>query len=94
MAFGAATPSQVTFDPSSALTWVAIVEVVLVVGLVALVPQLSVRVVVVLHQHAEEDDEDDLQDQADRRQLYPHVGGRAGHVGYGYGTVAVGNFFF
>lgn len=35
---------------------------------------------VVLHQHAEKDDEDDLQDEADDRQLQPHVGARVRHV--------------
>lgn len=37
-------------------------------------PLLGVRVVVILHQSAEEDDEDDLQDDAGERQLQPHVG--------------------
>lgn len=43
------------------------------------VPFLRIRLVVVLHQRAKEDDEDDLQDEADDRQLQTHVGGRVGH---------------
>lgn len=35
---------------------------------------------VVLHQNAEKDDEDDLQDEADERQLQPHVGAPVRHV--------------
>lgn len=43
-------------------------------------PLLCIRLIVVLHQRAEEDDEDDLQDEADDRQLQPHVGCRVRHV--------------
>lgn len=43
-------------------------------------PLLCIRLAVVLHQRAEEDDEDDLQDEAGDRQLQPHVGGRVRHV--------------
>lgn len=43
-------------------------------------PLAGVRLVVVLDQRAEEDDEDDLQDNARNRQLQPHVGGRVRHV--------------
>lgn len=46
----------------------------------AVVPLASVRLVVVLDQRPEEDDEDDLQDNAGDRQLQPHVGGRVCHV--------------
>ena len=48
--------------------------------MVPVVPCRGVRVVVVLHQGGEEDDEDDLQDEADDRQLQPHVGGYVRHV--------------
>lgn len=42
-------------------------------------PFLRIRLVVVLHQRAKEDDEDDLQDEADDRQLQTHVGGGVRH---------------
>jgi len=74
----------VTSDPDPphilrTLTWVAEVEVVVVIGVALVVPCLGVRLVVVLHQNAEEDDEDDLQDEAGDRQLQPHAGRRVRH---------------
>lgn len=42
-------------------------------------PLLCIRLVVVLHYRAKEDDEDDLQGEADDRQLQPHVGRRVCH---------------
>lgn len=42
-------------------------------------PFLRICLVVVLHQCAEEDDEDDLQDEAGDGQLQPHVGGCVRH---------------
>lgn len=69
-----------TLNLHGTLTWVAEVEVILVVGVVLAMPLLCIRLVVVLHQRAEEDDEDDLQDEAGDRQLQPHVGRRVRHV--------------
>lgn len=70
-------PGLWTPDP---LTWVSEVELVLIVVVGFVVPVAGVRVVVVLDQRAEEDDEDDLQDDAGDRQLQPHVGGRVRHL--------------
>lgn len=64
----------------ASLTRVAKVEVVLIVAVGGVVPFLGVCLVVVLHQRSKEDDEDDLQDEADHRQLQAHVGGRVRHV--------------
>lgn len=72
-----------TPDPSVeplTLTWVAEIEVVLIVFMTLVMPLLCIRLVVVLHQRAEEDDEDDLQDEAGDRQLQPHVGRCVRHV--------------
>lgn len=44
------------------------------------IPSCRVCVVVILHQCAEEDDEDDLQDEAGDRQPQPHVGCGVCHV--------------
>lgn len=64
----------VTSDPEARLTRVAKVEVVLVVLVWRVVPLLRICLIVVLHQRAEEDDEDDLQDETGDRQLQTHVG--------------------
>lgn len=59
-------------DMDGTLTWVAIVEVILIVrmdGAVLQMPFLCIRIVVVLHQHTKEDDDDDLKDEAGDWQL-------------------------
>lgn len=43
-------------------------------------PFLCIRLLVILHQHSEKDDDDDLQDEAGERQLQSHVGCRVCHV--------------
>lgn len=53
-------------------------------------PFPGVRLLVVLDQRAEEDDEDDLEDDAGDRQLQPHVGRRVCHVGTCDGTRRTG----
>ena len=62
--------------PLSLLTRVAEVELILIVGAVGqlLVPELGVRVMVILHQHAKEDDDDHLQYNAGGGQFHPQVG--------------------
>lgn len=70
----------VTSDPEARLTRVAKVEVVLVVVVWLVVPLLCVRLIVVLHQRAKEDDEDDLQDKTGDGQLQTHVGWGVRHV--------------
>lgn len=70
----------VTSDPEARLTRVAKVEVVLVVLVWRVVPLLRICLVVVLHQRAKEDDEDDLQDETGDRQLQTHVGRGVRHV--------------
>lgn len=57
-----------------------VLRVALVPMVELVVPFPGVRLVVVLHQNTEEDDEDDLKDEADDRQLQPHVGLCARHV--------------
>lgn len=75
------------YDPLTlwSLTWIAVVEIILVVCVsvrcvAVLVKHLWVCVFVVHHQHAEKNDEDDLQDEAGGRQLQPHVGARVCHL--------------
>lgn len=70
----------VTSDPEARLTRVAKVEVVLVVVVWRIVPLLRICLIVVLHQRAKEDDEDDLQDKTGDRQLQTHVGWGVRHV--------------
>lgn len=70
----------VTSDPEARLTRVAKVEVVLVVLVWRVVPLLRICLIVVLHQRAKEDDEDDLQDETGDRQLQTHVGCGVHHV--------------
>lgn len=71
------TRFAMTSDPKSpfhrTLTWVAVVEVILIVGVRLVMPFLRIRLIVVLHQRAKEDDEDDLKDEAGDWQLQPHV---------------------
>lgn len=69
-----------TFDPEARLTRVAKIEVVLIVVVGHVVPLLRIRLIVVLHQRAKEDDEDDLQDETGDRQLQTHVGSGVRHV--------------
>lgn len=64
------------------LTGVAVVKVVVVVGRAIgdfLMPELGVCLIVVLHQNAEEDDDDHLQDDAGHGQLQPQVSRRVRH---------------
>lgn len=51
------------------LTWVAVVEIVVIFTVVRMVPLPCVCLFVILHQHPKEDDEDDLQDEAGDRQF-------------------------
>lgn len=69
--------------PPRSLTGVAVVEVIVVVCLTVvvqlLVPQPGVRLLVILHQHGEEDDEDRLKDDAGDGQRDPQAALVAGH---------------
>lgn len=66
-------------DPEASLTWVAEVEVILVVVVGRVVPFFGIRLVVILHQGSKEDDENDLQDETGDRELQAHVGHRVRH---------------
>lgn len=69
-----------SFHVCRTLTWVAVVEIVVILTVVRMVPLLCVCLFVILHQHPKEDDEDDLQDEAGDRQFEPHVGICVCHV--------------